>query len=90
MDKHFFMLSAVAIPHLHLVEKVKSCFLNPGKYFRRERLLLQNCLPSTASSSPQISESDFQVLEQFVVRLYISTINTCEVNLARRILFAKG
>ena len=47
-------------------------------------------LSSTASSPPQISESDFQALEQLVVCLYSSTTNTCEINLARRILFAKG
>ena len=37
-----------------------------------------------------MSESDFQELEQFVVWLCSSTVNTCEVNFARRILFAKG
>ena len=35
MDNYFFMLLAIAIPHLHLVEKIKSCFLNPGKNFQR-------------------------------------------------------
>ena len=33
---------------------------------------------------------DFQALVQFVVNLCSSTINACEVNVARRILFAKG
>ena len=47
-------------------------------------------LSSSNSSPSQISESDFQELEQFVVCLCSSTVNTCEVNLARRILFAKG
>ena len=33
MDNYFFMLLAIVIPHLRLVENVKSCFLNPGKNF---------------------------------------------------------
>ena len=47
-------------------------------------------LPPRGSSPTQISESHFQALEQFVVCLYSSTINTCKVNVARRFLFDKG
>ena len=48
MDDSFLMLLAIAVLHLHLVEKEKSCFLNPEKIVQRKRLLLQNYLPSTA------------------------------------------
>ena len=53
---------------------------------------MQNCLPLTASSPPQISESDFQALEQFDVCLYNVQFHYQHMrnNLARRIPFAKG
>ena len=35
MDNYFFMLLAVAIPHLPYVVKVRSRFLNPGKIVQR-------------------------------------------------------
>ena len=34
IDNYFFMHLAVAILLLHLVEKIKSCLLNPGKSFQ--------------------------------------------------------
>ena len=35
MDNYFFMVLAVAIPHLHYVEQVKSCFLKPDEIVKR-------------------------------------------------------
>ena len=90
MDNYLFMLLAVEIPHLHLVKKVKICFLNPGKIVQRKRLLCKTIFHQLPALLHKHLEADFQALEQFVVRLNSSTINTCKVNVARRMLFAKG
>ena len=87
MDICFFMLLTVAITTSSFCGKGKKLFYKTW----------QNCPEITTTFAKlssitcplQVSESDFQTLEQFVVSLYSSTINSCEVNVSRRILFAK-
>ena len=70
MEIYFFMFLTVTTPHLHFVEK---------KSFFETR---QNCPEITSTFAKlssincpsQISESDFQALEQFVVSLYNSIV----------------
>ena len=44
---------------------------------------------SSIATPDEISDDEFELLEFFVVKLYLKTCNTKEVNVARRILFPR-